>query len=79
MGSNALNVKCTLFKSFRFNVYCSTMGYNGTVHVMRKLRISYNKIRRILSTPKYNSASEMFMQFNIQSFGELQRKLYSAL
>ena len=36
------DVKCTLFKSFCSNMYCSTMWYNGTVTAMKKLRIAYN-------------------------------------
>ena len=69
------DVKCTLFKSFCSNMYCSTMWYNGTVTAMRKLRIAYNNsLLRLLGIPKYNSASEMFVQLNIQSFGELLRK-----
>ena len=57
------DVKCTLFKSFCSNMYCSTMWYNGTVTAMRKLRIAYNNsLRRLLGIPKYNSASEMFVR-----------------
>ena len=51
------------------------MWCNGTVTAMRKLRIAYNNsLRRLLGIPKYNSASEMFVQLNIKSFGELLRK-----
>ena len=68
------DVKCTLFKSFCFNMYCSTMWYNGIVTAMRRLRIAYNNsLRRLLSIPKYNSASEMFVQLNIKSSGKLLR------
>ena len=43
------DVKCTLFKSFCSNMYCSTMWYNGTVTAMRKYRIAYNNsLRRLL-------------------------------
>ena len=53
-------------------MYCSTMWYNCTVTVRRKLRISYNNsLRRLLNIPKHNSASEMFVNLNIMSFGEL--------
>ena len=49
-----------------FHVHCSTMWYNGTVTAARKLRIAYNiSLRRLFGIPKYNSASEMFMQLNI--------------
>ena len=55
-------------------MYCSTMWYNCTVTAMRRLRIAYNtSLRRLLCIPKHNSASGMFVQFNIKSFGELLR------
>ena len=52
------------------------MWYNRTVTAVRKLRIPYNiSLRRLFDIPKYNSASEMFVQLNnIKSFGELLRK-----
>ena len=55
-------------------MYCSTMWYNCTVTAMRRLRIAYNNsLRRLLDKPKHNSASGMFVQLNIRSFGELLR------
>ena len=57
------DVKCTLFKAFRSNIYCSTMWINGTVTAMRKLRIAYNNsLRRLLGIPKYNSGSEIYIE-----------------
>ena len=51
------------------------MWYNKTVIAARKLRIAYNiSLRRLFGTPTYSSASEMFVQLNIKSFGELLRK-----
>ena len=42
---------------------------------MKKLKIIYNNgLRRLLNLPKYNSASEMFVNLNIPSFGELLPK-----
>ena len=43
---------------------------------MRKLRIAYNNsLRRLLGIPKYICAlSDMFVQLNIKSFGELLRQ-----
>ena len=39
---------------------------------MNRLRIAYNNnLRRLLGIPKHNSASGMFVQLNIKSFGEL--------
>ena len=66
------DVKCTLFKSFCSNMCCSTMWYNCIVTAMRRLRIAYNNsFRRLLGIPKHNSASGIFLQLNIKSFGEL--------
>ena len=59
------DVKCTLFKSFCSNMYCSTMWYKGTVTAMRKLRNAYNDII---------TATEMFVLLNIKSLGGLLRK-----
>ena len=69
-----LDVKCTLFKSFCSNMYCSIMWYDCHVTAMRRLRIAYNNsLRRLLDIPKHNSASEMFVLLNIKSFSELLR------
>ena len=73
------DVKSTLFKAFSSNMYCSTLWYNCTVTAMKRLRIDYNNShRRLLGIPKHNSASELFVQLNIESFGELmQNHIYS--
>ena len=42
---------------------------------MKKIKIAYNNsLRRLLALPKHNGASEMFVNLNILSFGELLRK-----
>ena len=42
---------------------------------MKKIMIAYNNsLRRLLSLPKHNSASEMFVNLNILLFGELLRE-----
>ena len=47
---------------------------------LTKLKIAYNNsLRRLLGLPKYNSASEMFVNLGILSFGELLRKFVSSL
>ena len=52
------------------------MWYNGTVTAARKLRIAYNiSLRRLFDIPKYNSASEMFVQLNsLESTGDNGRQ-----
>ena len=73
------DVKCTLLTAFCSNMYCSILRYNCTVTAMKRLRIAYNNShRRLLGIPKHNSASKMFVQLNIKSFGELMRNnIYS--
>ena len=60
-------------------MYCSTMRYNCTVTAMKKFRLSYNNsLQRLLNIPKHNRSSEMFVNLNIKSFGELMKnQIYS--
>ena len=57
-------------------MYCSAMWFDSAVtSSMKKLKGAYNNsLRRILKLPKYNSATEMFVNLNILSFNELLRK-----
>ena len=69
------DVKCCMFKSYCATMYCSSMWFDSTVTSMKKLKIAYtNGIRRLLRLPKYNSASEMFVNLNLPSFNTLLRK-----
>ena len=69
------DVKCCMFKSYCATMYCLSMWFDSTVTSMKKLKIAYNNgLRRLLNLPKYNSASEMFVNLNIPSFSELLRK-----
>ena len=52
------DVKCTLFKSFCSNIYCSTMWYNCTVTAMKRLRIAYNNSLRRLLGIRYTKAQQ---------------------
>ena len=69
------DVKCYLFRSYISNMYCGQLWFNTTKYCLSKLCVSYNNsCRRLLRLPMRNSASEMFVQCNILSFGELLRK-----
>ena len=69
------DVKCCMFKSYCATMYCSSGWFDSTVTSMKKLKIAYNNgLRRLLNLPKYNSASEMFVNLNIPSLNELLRK-----
>ena len=51
------------------------MWFDSIVTSMRKIKIAYhNGLRRILNLPKYNSASEMFVNLNVPSCDELLQK-----
>ena len=56
-------------------MYCSALWFNSTkTELITKLKIAYNNsLRGLLCLPKYNSASEMFGNLGILSFGELLR------
>ena len=77
-----VNVKCYLhvFKTYCSTMYCSALWFNSTKTALTKLKIAYNNsLRRLLGLPKYNSASEMFVNLGIRSFGELLRKFVFSL
>ena len=76
--------KCTLINHGQIRHICIVLQITVlycacTVTAMRRMRIAYNNsLRRLLGKPKHNSASGMFVQFNIKSFGELLRSyIYS--
>ena len=68
-------VKCSLFKSFRTNMYCCPLWFNSTSSSVKKLKCSYNSVlRRLLCIRMPYSASAMFVTHGIPSFYELLRK-----
>ena len=51
------------------------MWFDSTVTSMKKIKIIYNNgFRRLINWPKYNSASEMFVNLNIPPFSKLLQK-----
>ena len=69
------DVKCYLFKTYCCNLYCAPFWYDSTKTAMKNLKVAYNNsLRRLLGLPSHNSASGMFVNLNIPSFGELLRK-----
>ena len=57
-------------------MYCPSMWFASTVIGMKKLKIAFNNGLNLglPNLPKYNSASEMFVNLNIPFFGELSCK-----
>ena len=73
----SIPVKCSLFKTYCSNLYCAPLWYtsNFTLIAMNKIKIAYtNSIKRLFFLPKHNSASEMCVNLNIMSFGELLKQ-----
>ena len=71
----SIHVKCYLFKTYCSNTYCAPLWYNFTLTAMKKRKMACNNnIRRLFFLSKHNSASEMCVNLNIMSFGELLRK-----
>ena len=69
------DVKCYLFKTYCCNLYCAPFWYDSTKTAMKNFIVAYNNsLRRLLGLPSHNSASSMFVNLNIPSFGELLRK-----
>ena len=70
----SVNVKCYLFKTYCSILYCAPMWLGCTKTALTKLKVAYNNsLRRFMGLPWHNSASEMFVNQNIKSFGELLR------
>ena len=68
------DVKCYLFKTC-CNMYCAPFWYDSTKTAKKNLKVAYNNsLRRLLGLPSHNSASRMFVNVNIPSFGELLKK-----
>ena len=69
-------VKVQLFKTFCSNMYCSHLWSSFKKCTLNKLRVAYNNcLRRLMSIPKFCSASQMFVYLDVRSFGEIRRKM----
>ena len=72
--------KILLFKSFCSNVYCCSLWCSYNASFLDKVRVAYNNSFRILlKLPKYCSASNMFVERRVPSFGEMLRKCRNSL
>ena len=70
------DVKCYLFKTCCYNLYCAPFWYDSTKSTaVKNLKVAYNNsLRRLIAIPSHNSAGGMFVNLNIPSFRELLRK-----
>ena len=68
----SVDVKCFLFKTYCSNLYSAPMWFDCTKAGLKKLKIIYNNsLRRFMFLPWRNSATEMFVNFGINSFDEM--------
>ena len=75
-GFSSDTVKVQLFKTFCSNMYCSHLWSSFKKCTLNKLRVAYNNcLRRLMSIPKFCSASQMFVYLDVRSFGEIRRKM----
>ena len=66
------DVKCYLFTPYCCNLYCAPFWYDSTKIAKKNLKVAYNNsLRKLFGLPSHNSASGMFVNLNILSFGEL--------
>ena len=67
--------KIKLFKSFCTNLYSSHIWCSFKKSSLNKVRVAYNNSFRIIfKLPRSCSASQMFVNNDVLSFGELLRK-----
>ena len=73
--------KINLFKTYCSNVYACALYANYRVATYAKLKIAHNDIfRSLLNVPRYNSASVLFVQHNVNNIDVILRvNVYSLM
>ena len=67
-------VKCNLFKTFCYSLYCCGLWSDYKVSTMYRLKVTYNNImRRLVNVPTYRSASNLFVTLGVRSLPEVIR------
>ena len=75
-----VDVKCNLFKSFCYSLYCASLWSNFKQSTFQRLKVSYNNVmRRLMGVPTYNSASFLFGSLGVKSLKELMRSAQYSL
>ena len=68
------DVKCTIFKSFCYSLYCSSLWSVYKVATFQRLKVNYNNVmRRLMNVPPFSSASLLFGSMGVKSLKELIR------
>jgi hypothetical protein len=75
-GKCSTHVKVSLFRAFCTNMYCCHLWTSYTKAAMNKLRVAYNNcFRRLFKLDLACSASGMFVEHGVSSFGEVLRNM----
>ena len=76
-GCCSMYVKCYLFKTFCYSLYCAALWANFRKSTLYRLKVCYNNImRRLVGVPQWESARNMFVTLGVRSLDENLR--YSA-
>ena len=68
------DVKCNLFKSYCYSLYCVSLWANYKKCTFQRLTVNYNNImRRLMGIPSYSSASFLFGNLGVKSLKEVIR------
>ena len=76
------NVDCKLlmFKTFLSNVYACSLWASYNVTSIRKVKVAHNDIFRSLhNVPRYESASTLFVTYNVRNLDSIVRGSYYSL
>ena len=64
-------IKCSLFKSYCYCMYTSSLWSNYRQSTLNKLKVCYNDImRKLMGVPRWHSARTLFVRNNTRSFFE---------
>ena len=69
-----IDVKCSLFKSYCYSLYTSSLWCRYNKYTLDRLKVCYNNMMRGLAgVARWQSASSMFATLGVRSFGETMR------
>ena len=69
-----VDVKCNLFKTYCYSLYCSSLWSLYKKSTFNRLKVNYNNImRRLMGVPKFSSASFLFGSLGVRSLKEQVR------
>ena len=70
-GFCSVDIKCYLFKTFCYSLYCAALWADFYKATLYRLKVCYNNImRRLVGVPPWESARSMFVTLGIRSFDE---------